>query len=90
VLIICDSLAQQPLAFSFVPRSDQQLEDGQAEHCSALSLAAGLQRRQFAPARRQRDLGLSSLVVAEFGAVLVAPAPGGPGQGCAAGGRLGG
>src|SRR6478672_7282481 len=35
-------------------------------------------------------MGLSSLVVADSGAVLVAPAPGGPGHGCAAGGRLGG
>ena len=34
--------------------------------------------------------GLSSLVVADFGAMLVAPAPGGPGQGRVAGGTLGG
>ena len=35
-------------------------------------------------------ISLSSLVVAGFGAVLVAPAPLGPRQGRAAGGRLGG
>jgi hypothetical protein len=35
-------------------------------------------------------IGLSSLVVADFGAVLVASAPQGPGAGCAAGGKLGG
>ena len=35
-------------------------------------------------------MGLSSLVVADSGAVLAASARGGPGQGCAADGRLGG
>src|SRR5262249_32257395 len=35
-------------------------------------------------------IGLSSLVVADFGAVLVAPAPPGPGEDCAAGGMRGG